>query len=285
MTVAPDAMADDSSGTSPGRKVTGGSARQPAEARRGPDAERDAENLALFRRYRDSGSVRLRNELVVRHKGVAEAMARRFSGRGEPLEDLEQVAHFALIRAVERYDPDRGIPFVGFAVPTLLGELKRHFRDRTWSGSVRRSIKELLPRVRSATEELEALTGRSATPSDVAEHLGVSVEDVLEALEAGRSYRAGSLSAPGPNGGGGIEDRIASPEDGITMSVDRMLLESLLERLEERERKIVVLRFFGEMSQDQIAAELGISQMHVSRLLRRSLEQLSAIARDRHDDT
>lgn len=248
---------------------------------RAADGERDAENLELFVRYRASGSVKLRNELVMRHKGVAEAMARRFSGRGEPLEDLEQVAHFALIRAVERFDPDRGIPFVGFAVPTLLGELKRHFRDRTWSGSVRRSVKELLPRVRAATEELEALTGRTATPSDVAEHLGVSVEDVLEALEAGRSYRAGSLSAPGPDGGGGIEDRIASPEDGIALSVDRVLIESLLEHLEERERKIVVLRFFGEMSQDQIAEELGISQMHVSRLLRRSLEQLSAIARTR----
>jgi RNA polymerase sigma-B factor len=246
------------------------------------DAARDAENLELFKRYRDSGSVKLRNELVMRHRGVAEAMARRFAGRGEPLEDLEQVAHFALIRSVERFDPDRGIPFVGFAVPTVLGELKRHFRDRTWSGSVRRSIKELLPRVRSATEEIEALTGRTAKPTDVAEHLGVSLEDVIEALEAGRSYRAGSLSAPGPSGGG-IEDRLASNDDGIGLSVDRMLIESLLEHLPERERKVIVLRFFGEMSQDQIAAELGISQMHVSRLLRRSLEQLSAIARQREE--
>jgi RNA polymerase sigma-B factor len=280
-------MADGSSGQAPGRDTSDASpspSSRSGGSRRVEDAARDAENLELFKRYKLTGSVRLRNELVMRHRGVAEAMARRFSGRGEPLEDLEQVAHFALIRSVERFDPDRGIPFVGFAVPTLLGELKRHFRDRTWSGSVRRSIKELLPRVRSATEELEALTGRTATPSDVAEHLGVSVEDVLEALEAGRSYRAGSLSAPGPNGGGGIEERIAATDDGIAMSVDRMLLESLLEHLEERERKIVVLRFFGELSQDQIAEQLGISQMHVSRLLRRSLEQLSTIARERRTD-
>lgn len=277
-------MGEGSSGAQPGRQsdTTTRTDAAPGHSRR-DDAERDAENLELFRRYKQTGSVRLRNELVVRHKGVAEAMARRFAGRGEPLEDLEQVAHFALIRSVERFDPDRGIPFVGFAVPTLLGELKRHFRDRTWSGSVRRSIKELLPRVRAATEELEALTGRTATPADVAEHLGVSVDEVLEALEAGRSYRAGSLSAPSPTGGGGIEDRIAANDDGIGLSVDRMLIESLLEHLEERERKIVVLRFFGEMSQDQIAAELGISQMHVSRLLRRSLEQLSTIARERRE--
>lgn len=274
-------MADDPSGNRSRR----GSARDRSDPAAGrDDPARDAENLELFRRYKASGSVRLRNELVVRHKGVAEAMARRFAGRGEPLEDLEQVAHFALIRSVERFDPDRGIPFVGFAVPTLLGELKRHFRDRTWSGSVRRSVKELLPRVRAATEELEALTGRTATPSDIAEHLGVSVEEVLEALEAGRSYRAGSLSATGPDGGGGIEERLPSADDGIALSVDRMLIKSLLERLDERERKIIVLRFYGEMSQDQIAAELGISQMHVSRLLRRSLEQLSALARERRDE-
>ena len=276
-------MGDPSSGEPPGRDGDTTGTGAGAGAGRRDDAARDAENLELFRRYKTSGSVRLRNELVMRHKGVAEAMARRFAGRGEPLEDLEQVAHFALIRSVERFDPDRGIPFVGFAVPTLLGELKRHFRDRTWSGSVRRSIKELLPRVRTATEELEALTGRTATPSDVAEHLGVSVDDVIEALEAGRSYRASSLSAPSSSGGGGIEERIATNDDGIGLSVDRMLIESLLEHLEERERKIVVLRFFGEMSQDQIAAELGISQMHVSRLLRRSLEQLSTIARDRRE--
>lgn len=242
--------------------------------------ESDAAHLPTFRRYRETGSVRLRNELVVAHRGVAEAMARRFSGRGEPLDDLEQVANFALIRAVERYDPDRGIPFVGFAVPTILGELKRHFRDRTWSGTVRRSVKELLPRVRAAAEEIESLTARAATPAQIAEHLGVSVDEVIEALEAGRSYRAGSLSVSGPDGGTDLGERMPSADDGIGLTVDRMLLESLLDRLEERERRIVVLRFFGEMSQDRIAEEIGISQMHVSRLLRRSLEQLSEMVRD-----
>lgn len=243
------------------------------------DPERDAATLAMFERYRRSGAVAVRNELVVRHTGVAEALARRFANRGEPLEDLEQVAQFALIRAVERFDPQRGIPFIGFAVPTILGELKRHFRDRTWSGTVQRSIKELLPRVRAASEELEADSGRSPTPEQIAEHLGAAVDEVLEALEAGRSYRAGSLSTPGPSGGDTVGDRLPSDDRSIGMTVDRMLISELLEQLPERERRIVTLRFFGEMSQDAIAAEVGISQMHVSRLLRRSLERLSELAR------
>lgn len=243
------------------------------------DPERDERLLELFEEYRRTGSVELRNRLVVEHTGVAEALARRFANRGEPLSDLEQVAQFALIRSVERYDPERGIPFVGFAVPTILGELKRHFRDKTWSGTVRRSVKELLPRVRTATEELEAATGRAATPAQIAEHLGVSVDDVLEALDAGRSYRAGSLSAPGPTGGDTAADRLVSDDDAVGRSVDRMLVEQLLEQLPERERKILVMRFFGEMSQDAIAAEIGVSQMQVSRLLRKSLDQLSRIAR------
>lgn len=247
----------------------------------GRDEERDAEALRLFARYRRTNAVRIRNEIVVMHLGVAEALARRFAGRGEPLEDLEQVARFALVRAVERFDPERGVPFVGFAVPTILGELKRHFRDRTWSGSVRRAVKELLPRVRSATEELEAEHGRSATPQEVAEHLGISVDEVLEALEAVRWYRAGSLSRPGVDGGEGISGRLAAPDDGIGLAVDRVLITELLSHLEPRERRIVEARFFNEMSQDQIAAEVGVSQMHVSRLLRRSLEQLGELARER----
>jgi len=245
----------------------------------GRDDARDAESLRMFVAYKESRDVALRNELAVRHSGVAEALARRFAGRGELLEDLEQVAQFALVRAVERFDPDRGVPFVGFAVPTVLGELKRHFRDRTWSGSVRRAVKELLPRVRAATEQIEAASGRSATPQEVADHLDISVEEVLEALEAGRWYRADSLSRPGADGGEELGARVAATEDGVALAVDRLLVESLLDQLESRERRIVVARFFDEMTQDQIAEELGISQMHVSRLLRRALEQLSAIAR------
>lgn len=244
------------------------------------DAAKDAENLVLFEQYKATGAVRLRNELVVRHRGVAEAVARRFSGRGEPLEDLTQVAHFALIRSVERYDPERGVPFVGFAVPTILGELKRHFRDRTWSGTVSRSVKELLPRVRAAAETIEMESGTSATPPQIAEHLGVAVDQVIVALDAGRSYKASSLSSTGPSGGTPMSERIVAREDLIGASIDRVLVESLLEHLDERDRRIVELRFYREMSQDAIAGELGISQMHVSRLLRRALEQLSQIVRD-----
>ena len=132
--------------------------------------------------------------------------------------------------------------------------------------------------MRSAAEEIESSSGRTPRPAEIAEHLGASVDDVIEALEAGRSYRASSLSAPGPSGTDTAADRLVAGDDGVAMSVDRMLIESLLEHLPERERRIVVLRFFGEMSQDQIAQEIGISQMHVSRLLRRSLEQLSEVA-------
>ncbi len=201
-------------------------------------------------------------------------MARRFAGRGEPMEDLEQVARFALVRAVERFDPDRGVPFIGFAIPTILGELKRHFRDRTWSGSVRRAVKELLPRVRAAAEELDGKLGHPANPREVAEHLGVSVEEVIEALEAGRWYRATSLSRPGPNGGEGLSSTLTSDDNSIQMSTDRMFLSSLLGRLDEREQHIVLSRFVNDMSQEQIAREIGISQMHVSRLLRKALAKL-----------
>lgn len=243
----------------------------------------DPEERARFAELRADPTPARRNELVLRYTSIAEALARRFVNRGEPLEDLVQVATFALIKAVDRYDPERGIPFAGFAVPTILGELKRHFRDHGWSGSVRRSVKELLVRVRAAGEELEAIHGRAPRPAELAEHLGVSVDDIIEALEAGQWYRADSLSAiedatggqpagaVGP--GGGLET------DTTREALDRVLVSSLLSQLPPREQRILVLRYFEERSQDQIALELGISQMHVSRLLRRSLEQLSALAR------
>ncbi|MGB6058994.1 MAG: sigma-70 family RNA polymerase sigma factor, partial [Microthrixaceae bacterium] len=246
--------------------------------RNGRDAEQQAEldrrSRELFERYTRSRAVGIRNELVVLHLDIASAMARRFAGRGEPMEDLEQVARFALVRAVERFDPDRGVPFIGFAIPTILGELKRHFRDRTWSGSVRRAVKELLPRVRAAAEELDGKLGHPANPREVAEHLGVSVEEVIEALEAGRWYRATSLSRPGPNGGEGLSSTLTSDDNSIQMSTDRMFLSSLLGRLDEREQHIVLSRFVNDMSQEQIAREIGISQMHVSRLLRKALAKL-----------
>lgn len=260
-----------------GNSTTGPHHRRPSGASsRDPEQQQAFEQRSaeLFAKYHRTGAVAARNELVVLYLDVASAMARRFAGRGEPVEDLEQVARFALVRAVERFDPERGVPFIGFAVPTILGELKRHFRDRTWSGSVRRAVKELLPRVRSSAETLDAELGRPANAHEVAEHLGVSVEDVIEALEAGRWYRAASLSRPGPNGGEGLASTIPADDRGIQISTDRMFLSSLLTRLDEREQHIVIARFVNDMSQDQIAKEIGISQMHVSRLLRRALGKL-----------
>ena len=241
--------------------------------------ERDEEAIQrVFLRYRRTGSVALRNELVFEYMDLASAMAHRFRNRGEPMEDLEQVARFGLIRAVERFDPERGVPFPGFAIPTILGELKRYFRDRTWSGSVRRSVKELVPRVRSAMEDLEFELGRSPRPAEVAEHLGMSVEDVIEALEAVRWYKARSLSTPVREGGESLGSMIASSENQMDAATTRMLVSSLVSQLDERKQKIIHGRFVDELSQDEIAARLGISQMHVSRLLRAALQELAEMS-------
>lgn len=240
----------------------------------------EAELERLFVRYRRSGSVALRNQLVVEYIDLAGAMAHRFAGRGEPMEDLEQVARFALIRAVERFDPERGVPFPGFAIPTILGELKRYFRDRTWSGSIRRSVKELVPRVRSATEELELDLGRPPRPNEIAEHLGVSVEEVIEALEAGRWYKARSLSAPLRDGSGTLGSSLASKENQMEAATTHMLVTALVDQLDERKQKIIHARFVDELSQDEIAKRLGISQMHVSRLLRAALQELAELSQE-----
>lgn len=239
----------------------------------------DPELAELFSRYKRTGNVTLRNQLVVAYMDLATSMARRFQSRGEPLEDLEQVARLALVRAVERFDPDHGVPFPGYAIPTLLGELKRYFRDKTWSGSVRRSIKELLPRVRTAAEELELQLGRPAKPAEVAEHLGVSVEDVIEALEAGRSYKAASLSAPRNDSGETLGSSLAGKGNTIDLATTRLMLSGLVGHLDERKQMIIHGRFVDDLSQEEIARRLGISQMHVSRLLRAALAEMAELAR------
>ena len=239
--------------------------------------ERD-ELQERFEAYRRTGDPALRDQLVETHLGLAEYLARRFDRRGEPLDDLIQVASLALIKAVERFDPERGLEFSTFAVPTIAGELKRHFRDKSWAVRVPRRLQELHLRLGTVVAELTHELGRSPTIPEIAERLEASTEDVLEAMEAGRAYRSSSLDAPvtGEEGDGAtpLSARMGEIDLNLTKVDERSQLASLLKDLPERERTILVLRFFDGLTQSQIADRIGISQMHVSRLLARTLQDL-----------
>ncbi len=215
----------------------------------------------------------LRDALVIEHRGIAEACARRFADRGEPLDDLVQVALLGLVKAVHRFDPEVGVPFAGFAVPTVTGEIRRHFRDTTWAVHVPRRAKDLHVKIPATIEHLGAVLGHPPTPVEIADELGVGVEDVLDALEAGAAYRTASIDTPeGGHAASRTSMRAGFGPDGP--SDDRLMLAQLLETLPERERLIVWLRFFEDLSQAEIAERVGTSQVHVSRLLRRSLRQM-----------
>jgi RNA polymerase sigma-B factor len=243
--------------------------------------ERDPEALReRFRDCRSSGDPAIRDELVGEHIGLARHRARRFADRGEPLDDLDQVAFMGLVKAVDRFDPEVGTPFAGYAVPTMLGELRRHFRDATWAVHVSRRAKDLHVRLGPTTAMLEQQLGRSPTPAELAAELGTGVEEVLEAVEAGAAYRTHPIDRPPDHGGRAVADRLVSPRLDQEAVDAQLLVERLMADLPERERRIVELRFVDELSQSEIAARLGISQMHVSRLLRKVLagmrEELSA---------
>jgi RNA polymerase sigma-B factor len=236
------------------------------------------ERFGVYRRTRDR---RLRDELVEEHAPLAHFLARRFANRGEPVDDLVQVALVGLLKAVERFDPERGLQFSTFATPTILGELKRHFRDRGWAVRVPRRVQELHLQLGRIVAALGQEFGRSPTPAEVADRAGVSEEDVLEAMEAGSLYRLVSLDAPASR------DEDEASELGAVLGEDdpeferiehRGELDDLLGVLPARERRIVELRFFDGLTQSEIAERVGVSQMHVSRLLARSLEMLRAHA-------
>jgi RNA polymerase sigma-B factor len=230
--------------------------------------------LEQFRVFRRSGDREIRNALVEEHRWIASRCARRFQGRGEPLDDLVQVALFGVLKAVERFDPERGIAFPAFAMPTVLGELRRHFRDHTWSLRVPRRLKELHISVGRAVEELRASLGRHPTVDELAQRLHVTAEEILEALEAGAAYRTGPLSLPDDADGERDAVALGADDADLVRADDRMGVRRLLGALAPRERTIVYLRFFGELTQQEIADRLGMSQVHVSRLLRQSLQQL-----------
>lgn len=242
-----------------------------------PSDDRD-EVQRLFAEYRETRDTAVRDRLVETHLGLAEYLARRFDRRGEPLDDLVQVASLALIKAVERFDPDRGLEFSTFAVPTIVGELKRHFRDKSWAVRVPRRLQELHLRLGTAVAELTHELGRSPTIPELADRLEAGTEDVLEAMEAGRAYRSSSLDAPVASDDGDaampLSSKMGETDVNMTNVEERNQLSSLLADLPERERTILVLRFFDGLTQSQIAERVGISQMHVSRLLARTLQQL-----------
>ncbi|MBV9369591.1 MAG: RNA polymerase sigma factor SigF [Frankiales bacterium] len=219
---------------------------------------------------------RVRDELVEMHLPLVEYLARRFRNRGEPLDDLIQVATIGLIKSVDRFDLERGVEFSTYATPTIVGEIKRHFRDKGWAIRVPRRLQELKLSLAKATSELSQKNGRAPTVAELAQHLGMSEEEVLEGLESANAYSAVSLDAPdtGDDDSPAVADSLGTTDDSLEGVEYRESLKPLLEKLPAREKKILLLRFFGNMTQSQIAAELGISQMHVSRLLARTLAQL-----------
>jgi RNA polymerase sigma-B factor len=230
--------------------------------------------LDLFAEYRRSPSRAVRNELVHRYEHVAERCALRFAGRGEATDDLRQVALIGLIKSVERFDPSMGVAFESFATPTIVGEIKRHFRDRTWRVSVPRRLKELRTQVFSAIDELEQRLERSPTPDEVAAFIGIDREAVLETLLANQVYRSSSLEASREQSGDAIEAMLAEP-DSTTERLDRRM-EALqaVQTLGQRDRQIIYWRFFEECTQSEIGSRLGVGQVQVSRLLKAALARL-----------
>jgi RNA polymerase sigma-B factor len=221
----------------------------------------------------------LRDELVAAHLGLAEYLARRFANRGEPLEDLVQVASLGLIKAVDRFDPERGVEFSTYATHTIVGELKRHFRDKGWAIRAPRRMQELYLQLGKVVGTLSQELGHSPTIAELAAEVEVSEEEVLEALEAGQAYRSASLDAPVGNEEGETLGAHLGEEDVSLADVEsRATLSPLLAQLPPRERLILHLRFFEGLTQSEIATRLNISQMHVSRLLARSVSELRTAA-------
>lgn len=215
----------------------------------------------------------LRDQLVTENLGLARRLAHRFAHRGQSYDDLAQVASMALIKAVDRYDPERNVKFSTFATGTIIGELKRHFRDRGWSVRAPRRIQELYLELGTTIESLGHGLGRSPKVSELAKATGASEESIVEAIEAGQGYRSASLDAPGA-AGATLGDSLAAEDVAVTLIDERSVLEPALASLPDRNRVIMKLRFIDGLTQSEIASQVGISQMHVSRLLATSLAQL-----------
>jgi RNA polymerase sigma-B factor len=227
---------------------------------------------ALLVAYHRNGDERAREQALVELMPLVRALASRYAGRGEPLEDLVQVGSIGLIKAVDRFDVDRGVDFASYAVPTIVGEIRRHFRDKAWAMHVPRRLKELSLRLSRTLDQLTTELGRSPTIAELAAAAGVEEEDAIDALDSMNAYSTRSLHAPfDDESDDSLSEKLGAEELGYADVEDGAIVEAGLDALDERERQIVELRFFHELTQSQIASEIGISQMHVSRLLRRAL--------------
>jgi RNA polymerase sigma-B factor len=224
----------------------------------------------------DAGRAKLRDDIICAWSPLARRLAARFRNRGEDLDDLIQVAMLGLINAVDRFDPAKGLPFVHYAVPTILGELKRHFRDRAWALHVHRSLQELHLAVCRAVPELSQRLQRTPTAQDIADYLDVQIDDVLQGMQCATAYTARSLNTPVTSSDTQTElgELVGDVDRDMEMLPDRQALRQALQTLPEREREILQLRFVDNLTQSEIASKIGVSQMHVSRLLARAFVKL-----------
>jgi RNA polymerase sigma-B factor len=248
-----------------------------SSAARGDSRARRLRERQLFARYRRRHDLAAREELVERFLPLAAHLAKRYGYVGEPLEDLVQVASVGLLKAIDRYEPERGTAFSSFAVPTIAGELKRHFRDRGWAVRVPRDLQEIAQRVDRTTDRLIHALGRAPTVSEIADELGITFEQVLEAREAAGARRAESLDRPCGNDQDAAElvDTLGAPEPGYLRAEQSATLEAMMTSvLSDREREILKLRFAEDLTQSEIGERVGVSQMHVSRLLRQAVSRL-----------
>jgi RNA polymerase sigma-B factor len=242
------------------------------------------DDAILLRRYHEDGDLQAREQLIEKYMSLVRSLARRYARRGEQLEDLVQIGAIGLINAVDRFDLERGVELTTYATPNIIDEIKRHFRDRGWSVRVPRGLQELNVQLSRLLDQLTVELSRSPTIPELAQAAGVEEEEALEALESGRAYTTLSLSVGSGEGDDGLLDPLESlgaEEHQYRVSEDRALLAPGFQALDDRERKILQLRFFEGLTQSQIAQQIGISQMHVSRLIRRSLDTIrETIAED-----
>ena len=237
----------------------------------------ESQDRILLRRYHEQGDLEAREQLIQQYLSLVRSLARRYSYRGEQLDDLVQIGCIGLIKAIDRFDLDRGVELTTYATPNIIGEIKRHFRDRGWSVRVPRGLQELNVQISRLLEQLTVQLGRSPTISELAKAAEVEEEEVLEALESGRAYTSLSLSAgTGQDEDGELDplELLGTEEHEYELSEDRALPAPGFRVLDERERRILHLRFFKGLTQSQIAQQVGISQMHVSRLIRRAIEKI-----------
>jgi RNA polymerase sigma-B factor len=238
----------------------------------------ETEVLRLFERIPEDDAAR--DELVVSFQPLAEYFARRFAGRGEPTEDLIQVANIGLLSAIDRFDRTREVRFATYAAATILGELKRHLRDKAWAIKVPRPLQELGLRMNRLIPQLSQERGRSPTIQELADRLEATAEDVLEAMDAAQAYSTASLDAPLGEEGNGLLESMGEKDPSLELVEQWTEIAPAIKDLPDRERRVLYLRFFSEMTQSEIAEDLGVSQMHVSRILSLTLERLRAAARD-----